>query len=237
VPGTTVTIHTCSTHGSWFDRDRLRVVALHFANLPPALQFHKEDYQRPAPPPESLADFVWQQAFLPPSKINDAIPYVAGVRIGGVFWSDEVLGILLAMAVLGTVVSATLHAASLFGHTVTNGPLHLIVLLAIFPPFGLGIWANYQMGNAVREADGVAMRDRHFRRELRPAEWVLLIVVELYAGLMAWLLWPAGSREIAVPGSALTAPNARAVWACDLLFYAAAVGILVVARRLARRTT
>jgi hypothetical protein len=237
VPGTTVTINTCSAHGTWFDRDGLRRVALHFAHLQPPLQFHEEDYHGRAPPPESLGDLLWQQAFPLKKRANDAIPYVAGVRAGGVFWSDEVLDILLAVAVLGTMVSASMHVASLFGHTVVNGPLHLIVLLAIFPPFGLGIWANQQMGNAVREGDGIAMHDRHLRRELRLAEWIVLIVVELYASLTAYFLWPAGTSEIMVLGSDLTVPNARAVWIFDLLFYVAAVAIVVVARRLARRTT
>jgi Zn-finger nucleic acid-binding protein len=239
VPGTAVAINTCAAHGTWFDRDGVRLVALRFAHLPPPLQFHKEDYQLPAPEPETLGDLVLLQAFGPPAQAgNDAIPDVSGAPAGGTFWTDKVLAILLAVAVAGTMVSLAMHAASLLGYTVTNGPLHLIVFLAIFPPFGLGIWANYQMGNAVRDADGgIAMGDRHFRRELGLIEWIVLVVVELYASVMAWYLWPVEKSDILVPGSDLTVADARAVWACDLLFFVAALGIVVVARRLARRRT
>ncbi|MGH7297434.1 MAG: hypothetical protein ACRELB_21035 [Polyangiaceae bacterium] len=240
VPDTAVAINTCAAHGTWFDRNGLRLASLRYAPLPPPLQFHKEDYQLPTPPPETLGELIERQirgAFEPSKTDNDAIPYMTGARAGGTFFfGDEVLIILLAIAVLGTVVSATMHVASLLGHTVTNGPLHYIVILAVFPPFGLGIWANYQMGNAVREDDGVAMHMRHFLRWLTLVEWVALLVAEIYATAMVWYLWPAGTDEIHVPGSELTAPNARAVWACDLLFFVAALGIVVVARRVARRT-
>jgi hypothetical protein len=178
------------------------------------------------------------QKVFPSTKVeNDAIPYVAGVRAGGTFWSDQLLWPLLVIAVLGTVLSGSMHVASLLGYTVTNGPLHLIAFLAIFLPFGLGILANYQMGNAVAEVDGIAMYPRHFLRELRLVEIIALLLAELYAALMVFCLWPSGTSEISVPGSDLTVANARAVWVTDLLFYVGSVGIVVVARRLARRTS
>jgi Zn-finger nucleic acid-binding protein len=239
VPGTAIVISTCAAHGTWFDRNGLRIIALRFADLPPPLQFRKEDYQLPAPAPESIGDWVLQQALGAPAKtVNDAIPYVRGVRAGGTFWTEQLLGILLAVAVLGMVLSGAMHAASLCGHTATNGPLHLVTTLTIFVPVCLGIGANYHMGNAVKHRDGsIGMSYWHFRRGLSRVEWTLFVIVELYAGLAAWCLWPAGTNEIAVPGADLTVSNARAVWACDLLLYVVAVAVVLAARRMARRTT
>jgi Zn-finger nucleic acid-binding protein len=173
VPGTAVAIDSCAAHGTWFDRNALRLVALRFAKLPPPLPVRREDYQLPPRAPETFGDWVLQEAFGAPKKtVNDAIPYVAGVRAGGTFWTDEVLGILLAIALLGTATSCAMHVASLLGHTVTNGLLLLVTTLAIFPPFCLGIWANYQMGNADKIPGGFAMGTRHLLCGLHWIEWV-----------------------------------------------------------------
>jgi hypothetical protein len=236
VPGTAVGIDSCAAHGTWFDRNALHLVALRFAKLPPPLQARPEDYQLPAPAPETFGDWVHQEAFGASKKTaNDAIPYVAGVRAGGTFWTDEVLGILLAVALLGTATSCAMHVASLLGHTVTNGPLLLVTTLAIFPLFGLGVWANYQMGNAVKTADGIAMGTRHLLRGLSWIEWSVFVAAELYAAAAVTYLWPAGTDRIVVPGSDLTVANARAVWACCVAFYVAAVAIVLTALRVARR--
>jgi hypothetical protein len=236
IPGTAVVIDTCAVHGTWFDRNALRLAALRFAKLPPPLQARPEDYQLPPPAPATLGDWLVREAFGAPKKtVNDAIPYVGGVRAGGTFWTDELLGMLLAVAVVGAVVSCAMHVWSLVGHTVTNGPLLLMTTVAIFPPFGLGIWANYQMGNAVKTTDGFAMGTRHLLRGLHWIEWSAFVAAEVYAAVATIYLWPAGAEEIAIPGSDLTVRDARAVWVGCLACHVAAVAIVLTALRVARR--
>jgi hypothetical protein len=231
-----VVIDTCAAHGTWFDRNALRLAALRFAKLPPPLQVRREDYQLPPPAAATFGDWVVREAFGAPKKtVNDAIPYVGGLRAGGTFWTDELLGMLLAVAVVGTVLSCAMHVWSLLGHTVTNGPLLLMTTLAIFPPFVLGIWANYRMGNAVKTSDGFAMGTRHLLRGLHWIEWAVFVAAEVYTAVAIIYLWPAGTEEIVVPGSDLTVPNARAVWVGCLACHITAVAIVLTALRVARR--
>jgi Zn-finger nucleic acid-binding protein len=45
IPGTAIEIDSCAAHGSWFDADELRLVALAYAEFPPPLRFRREDYR------------------------------------------------------------------------------------------------------------------------------------------------------------------------------------------------
>jgi Zn-finger nucleic acid-binding protein len=56
VPPTTVTIDTCAAHGTWFDPNELRIVALAYAKLPGPLQFSPEAFEVPSERPGILGE-------------------------------------------------------------------------------------------------------------------------------------------------------------------------------------
>jgi Zn-finger nucleic acid-binding protein len=45
LPGTTVELDACPSHGTWFDSGELRIVILAYAKLPQAMHFAPEDYE------------------------------------------------------------------------------------------------------------------------------------------------------------------------------------------------
>jgi len=50
-PGVAIALDVCPAHGTWFDANELRLVALAHADLPPPLRFSPDEYVEPNPYP------------------------------------------------------------------------------------------------------------------------------------------------------------------------------------------
>jgi hypothetical protein len=233
----------CGAHGTWFDRGELRVASLAYANLPPPLEFHKEDYAPLQPPNPGVAVSLSIQgvevaAFGPgrldrsedPAYFVRDTTYMKEIATSGIFEP------MLAVAVAGAILCAALHVASLCGHTVVNGALHICVLLAVLVLMGFGVFAHYRMNNAKTDADGdLVVTNSQMRPWLTRMEYVAFLVVVFYALIAALVLWPWPENPIRSSGGDLTVAEARAVWPFDLAFYVGSAALVQSARRLARQ--
>jgi len=73
-PGTRVELDLCPSHGTWFDANELRVVALAYARLPAAAEFseaYPEERARRPPAGTPLGTWVWNP---PPGRWQDDRP-------------------------------------------------------------------------------------------------------------------------------------------------------------------
>src|SRR5262249_40668894 len=124
LPGTSLELDACASHGTWFDRGELRVVALAYAKLPPPIRFRREDYapleQAGSLPGAEPSGDDWFSVssgaleFTPLGadildRADDSAYFVKGVTPFTAMWGSGILEVLLAVALAGTVLSAALH--------------------------------------------------------------------------------------------------------------------------------
>jgi hypothetical protein len=201
------------------------------------LRFRKEDYAPLEPSGDwfsvSTGGLEWNRLGADIlDRVDQSAYTIQGITPMTRLWGTGLLEAMLVLALLGALLCAVLHVASLCGYTVVRGDIHLLVAVVMFLTFSAGMFAHYQMGNASGNGNEIHMSYVRMARWLTLLERAAFLIAFAYAVVATALLWPWPRTRIHGSGD-MSLADARAVWPFQLAFYVASAALLQSARRLA----